>query len=131
MERYRRAVDAFNRRDLDAWLEIADPEVELAPLNLELEGGAYRGHDGIRRFWKDYLAIFPDFSVELDEVRDLGTATVALVRLRGHGTGSDVPVEQPIWQVAEWRRNKCVRWRTCRSEAEALEAAAGAQEHAG
>jgi ketosteroid isomerase-like protein len=123
VELHQRAFDAFNRRDLDAFLALADRNVELTPLNLELEGGSYLGHEGLRSFWKDYLAVFPDFSVELDEVRDLGDVTVARVRLRGHGTGSDVPFEQPIWQVAEWRRRKCVWWHSFRSEADALEAA--------
>ena len=122
-ELHRQAFDAWNRRDLDTWLEIADPEIEFAPLNLELEGGAYRGHDGIRSFWTDYLEVFPDFTVEVDEVRGAGDMTIAHIRLRGHGTGSDVPVEEPIWQVAKWRRNKCIRWRTFRSETEARKAA--------
>jgi ketosteroid isomerase-like protein len=123
VELHYRAFDAWNRRDLDTWLELADEEVELAPLDRELEGGSYRGHDGIRSFWETYLSIFPDFSVEVDEVRDVGDVTVARIRLRGHGTGSDVPVEQPVWQVVEWRSRKCVSWRSFRSEAEAIEAA--------
>jgi hypothetical protein len=32
-------------------------------------------------------------------------------------------MEQTLWQVAEWRQKRCVRWRTFASEAEALEAA--------
>jgi ketosteroid isomerase-like protein len=123
IELHQRAFDAFNRRDLDAFLALADRSIELTPLNLELEGGFYRGHDGVRSFWNDYLTVFPDFSVELDEVRDLGDVTVARVRLRGHGTGSEVPFEQPIWQVAKWRRKNCVWWHSFRSEDDALEAA--------
>ena len=123
VELHRRAFDAFNRRDLAVWLELADPEVELIPLNLELEGGSYHGHDGVRSFWRDYLTVFPDFTVELDELRDAGPVTIAVARLRGHGTGSEVPFERPIWQVVEWRDGKCVRWRSFRSEAAALEAA--------
>jgi hypothetical protein len=46
--------------------------------------------------------------------------TVARVRLRGHGTGSDVPFEQPIWQVARWRERRCLWWHSYRSEADAL-----------
>ncbi len=123
VELQQRAFDAFNRRDLDAFLELADRNVEFTPLNLELEGGSYRGHDGVRSFWKDYLTVFPDFSVALEEVQDLGDVTVARVRLRGRGTGSDVPFEQPIWQVAEWRRKKCVWWHSFRGEHDALKAA--------
>ena len=49
------ANDAFNRRDLDAVLALADSEVEFFPRILELEGGGpYRGHDGIRRWWESW-----------------------------------------------------------------------------
>ena len=123
VELHQRAFDAFNGRDLDAFLALADRNIELTPLNLELEGGSYRGHAGVRSFWDDYLTVFPDFRVELDEVRDLGDVTVARVRLRGHGTGSEVPFAQPIWQVAKWRRKKCVWWHSFRRENDALEAA--------
>jgi ketosteroid isomerase-like protein len=119
-----RAQAAFNRRDIDAALALYDPDVEFIPRTLELEGGdPYRGHDGVRSWLENLFGVFPDFSTEIDEVRDLGDVTVARVRLRGQGTESDVPMEQASWLVTEWRHKKCVRWRTFRSEAEALEAA--------
>lgn len=119
-----RASDAFNRRDIDAFLALSDPEVEFSPPNMGLEGGgAFRGHDGVRSWWANLLGVSPDFSAEFDEVRDLGDVTVARIRIHGHGVRSGAPMEQTSWQFAEWRHNKCVRWRTFRSEAEALEAA--------
>jgi ketosteroid isomerase-like protein len=118
-----RANDAFNRRDLDALLALADPDIEFAPRILDLEKRPYRGHDGIRSWWEDILEVAPDFSVEVDEVRDREDVTVALVRLRGHGIASGASMEQTAWQFAEWRERKCVRWRTFPSEAEALQAA--------
>jgi ketosteroid isomerase-like protein len=124
VELYQRAVDAWNSRDLDAWLVLTDPEVEISPLNVDLEGGRpYRGHEGIRRFWDDYLAVFPDFDVVCDEIRDYGDVTIAHARLRAHAPESEASFEQPIWQVVAWRNRKCVWWRSFRSEAEALEAA--------
>ena len=123
IELHRASIDAWNRRDLEAFLALADPEVEIAPLNVEMERVPYRGRDGVRRFWDDYLTVFPDFRVEVIEIRDLGAITVASVRLRGHGTGSDASFVQPTWQVAAWRDEKCVWWRSFRSEREAVEAA--------
>jgi ketosteroid isomerase-like protein len=124
VELHRRGYDAWNRRDLDAWLAVADPEIEFVPLNVEMEGGRpYRGLDAARRFWDEFLAVFPDLRVEVDELRDLGEVTVARVRLTGRGAGSDVPVERPVWHIFWWRNKKCVRWQAHASEAEALEAA--------
>ena len=123
IELHRASIEAWNRRDLEAFLALADPEVEIAPLNVEMERVPYRGRDGVRRFWDDYLTVFPDFRVEVIEIRDLGAITVASVRLRGHGTGIDASFVQPTWQVAAWRDEKCVWWRSFRSEREAVEAA--------
>ena len=77
VERLYRAYDAFNRRDLDAYLALIDPEVELTPRIMELEGGSYyRGHDGVREWWRTLFAVFPDFSTEILEVRDLGDSLI-------------------------------------------------------
>ena len=118
------ATDAFNRRDLDALLALADPDIEVFPLIARLEGGGpYRGHDGVRRWFESWLAVAPDFSTEVEEVRDLGDVTVARFRVRGHGIGSGATIEQTVWQFAEWRQKKCVRFLHFANEADALEAA--------
>ena len=46
------------------------------------------------------LGIFPDFSTELDEVRDLGDVTVTRHQLHGRGIGSDSPMDQTNREVA-------------------------------
>jgi ketosteroid isomerase-like protein len=120
-----RAHDAFNRRDFGAFVALADPDVEITPLTVGLEGvTSYHGHTGLRSWWKDLLTVFPDFQTQVDEVRALGAMTVARARLRGHGIESDAFFERPIWQVVEWRDEKAVWWRAFPSEAKAMEAAA-------
>ena len=119
-----RGVDALNRRDLDAFIALTDPDVEFTSRFVELEGGGpYRGHDGIRTWWENVFGIWSDVGAEIGEVRDLGDVTVTRVRFRGHGMESDAPWEQTQWQVAEWREGKLTRGRTFLSEAEALDAA--------
>ena len=124
VERIRRGFDAFNRRDLDAFLALTDPEVELSTRFREMEGDSYyRGHAGVRELWRDLLAIFPDFSMEVLELRDLGDSGIVALRVRGHGLDSGVPFEETMWATGEWRDGKMTRWRNFGSEAEALEAA--------
>ena len=124
VERIRRGFDAFNRRDLEAFLALTDPEVELSTRFREMEGDSYyRGHDGVREWWRDLLAIFPDFSMEVLELRDLGDSGIVALRVRGHGLDSGVPFEETMWATGEWRDGKMTRWRNFGSEAEALEAA--------
>jgi ketosteroid isomerase-like protein len=89
-----------------------------------MEGGTeYRGHDGLREWWEDLLAVFPDLSVEVLEVRDPGDPMIVAVRVRGHGLDSDVPFEETLWVVSEWRDGKVIWSQNFGSEAEALEAA--------
>jgi ketosteroid isomerase-like protein len=119
-----RAHDAFNRRDLDTFVALTDPEVEIVPLNVELPGiTSYSGHDGVRICWQDVLEASPVLSTEIEEVRDLGDVTVARLRVRGHGMEMDTTLEQTSWQVVKWHHEKAVWWRTYATEAEALEAA--------
>jgi len=69
-------IDDFNRRDLDAYLALIDPDVEFTPYEVSVQGGdPYRGHDGVRNWWRDSFAVLPDLRAEVYEVRDLGAIT--------------------------------------------------------
>jgi ketosteroid isomerase-like protein len=122
VELVRRALEAFNRRDLDAMLALADEDVVVESRLAAMEGG-YRGHEGVRRWRQDTFDVLPDYEVEVDEVRDLGDVTLARLRARGHGAGSAAPLEEVIWHVARWRDGRNTWWRNCITEEEALEAA--------
>ena len=121
VELHRRVLDAFNRRDLDGVLALMDGNVEANSQLVAIEGG-YHGHDGIRRWWANLLDTLPDWTLEVVEVRDLGDSTLAVLRTTGHGAGSHIPIEQRAWNPATWREEKCVRWSSHETEAEALEA---------
>ena len=121
VELVHQVFDAFNQRDLDAALALMDDDVEGFPRIAAIEG-AYHGHEGMRRWRRNLLDAFPDFTVEVGEVRELGDLTVAAVRLRGQGAGSDTPTEQAVWNVTRWRRGKSIWWRNFTTQEEALEA---------
>jgi ketosteroid isomerase-like protein/rhodanese-related sulfurtransferase len=124
VQRTRTAYEALDRRDLDAFLEMIDPDVEFTSRALPSESDPnYRGHDGIRRWWRHLLAVFPDFSIEILEVRDLGERTIFRAEVRARDAGTDPPLGQEIWQANEWRNGQLVWWHTFDTEAEALEVA--------
>jgi ketosteroid isomerase-like protein len=116
-----RAIDALNRRDLEALLELMDENVEAVSRIVAMEGGLH-GHDGVRRWWKSWFDAFPDYRMEVVEMRDSGDVVVAALRAVGHGAGSDLPVDDNIFQATRWRDRKCVWWQVFRTKAEALEA---------
>jgi ketosteroid isomerase-like protein len=121
VEAFRQAVGAVRRGDLDAYLALLDPDVEFAPLGAIRP--SYRGHDGVRRWWEDLFGVAPDFSLDVDEERDLGDMLLVALRVHGHGRSSGVPVEQRVWQLVKFRDGKLVWWRSYETERQALEAA--------
>ena len=117
-----RLIDAFNRRDLDAFLALVDREVEYRVLMVEVEG-TFHGHDDMRKMWEEILAVAPDLAMEIEETRDQGNFVIGAIRYRFHGRGSGVPLEGTFWAVGEYRDQKLIADRHYGSEAEAIEAA--------
>lgn len=118
-----RAIEAFNARDLEAFVALADEDVEIHSRIVAMEGG-YRGRARVRRWWQDLLEFIPDYRLELQgEIREIGDMTLAKLRARGHGATSDAPLDETIWHVGRWREEKICWWQIFTSEAEALEAA--------
>jgi ketosteroid isomerase-like protein len=114
--------EAFKRRDFDAFLTYMDPDIEFSSLILEVEG-VYRGHDGLRSWWEDILAVFPDWQPEVEDAREVGERVLLRVRAEGAGTGSGIDIDRVIWQVAEVRDGRIRSWKFFRTEQEAIDAA--------
>ena len=126
VETFKRAIEAYNRRDIDAFLEGIDPEIELQgalQALLESETTVYRGHDGVRRWVRDIDEALADIRLELPEIRDLGDRLVALGRLRARGTASGADTESPFGCVVEWEDGKATRVLSFLDPKEAREAA--------
>ncbi|GAC1485627.1 MAG: hypothetical protein NVS1B9_03860 [Solirubrobacteraceae bacterium] len=122
VERYHRILDAWNQGDLEVVLELVSDHVEVVTALTGVEGD-YHGHVGVRRWWQDFHDVFPDWHAEAVTVRALGDATVACLRLTGHGGASGTPVDQTMWHVATWRDGKAIRLSRHDDEPEALAAA--------
>lgn len=49
----RNFIEAFNRRDAEGLVELADPEIEFHPTPLVHVHRGYHGHDGLRRWLEE------------------------------------------------------------------------------
>ncbi|MDQ2939693.1 MAG: nuclear transport factor 2 family protein [Actinomycetota bacterium] len=130
VEGFKRAVEAGNRRDYEAVLEEFDPEVEWHPALLaSLEGRptVYRGHEGVREWFRDVEEVLGEVQTEFSEIRDLGDRIVAIGRIRTRGKASGAETEAPIAYVTEYKNGKATRIWTYLDPKEAL-AAAGLRE---
>ena len=123
------ATSAANRRDFDVLLTGFDPQIDF-----RVVGGAWgmvapdvvghhHGHAGYREVWRQVLEAFEDWTLEPEELIDLGHRLFGVTRMSGHGTVSGVPVSQRVFSVYTFRRGLVVKQEDFGNRGEALEAA--------
>ena len=114
------AYDAIARKDLDAFLALSHPEIEFRSLIAEADGGAYRGHEGVREWWERVIQSL-DVQPRPESIEGFRERGITCLRLAGSVGGVEVP--QTMWM--SWRVTDGLLswWATFRTEAEALEAA--------
>jgi ketosteroid isomerase-like protein len=96
VETFKRAIDAYNSRDIEAMVEEVDPEVEWRPA--WGEAAVYRGHEGVRKLFRELDDVLDELHLEYSETRDLGDRVAARYRGRSQerqgDSGSDLPQPQ-------------------------------------
>ena len=126
VEIVRALFDLFARRDHEAAFDYYDAEIEWDASRGDLDtAGVYHGHDGVRDYWRRWLASWEDVEATEVEFVDGGQTVVALIhqqRLRGRGSG--IEVDAPPYALGFTLRNgKVARWVLYPTQTEALEAA--------
>jgi ketosteroid isomerase-like protein len=121
----RRSNEAFNDGDLDRALELWDPQVVYyerpgTPLDT---AEVLRGVDQVRASLSSYLAEFPDFHSEIDELVDAGDKLICVQRWTGSGRASGLSVDLQEVIVFTFENGKIIEGRVCPDRASALEAA--------
>jgi ketosteroid isomerase-like protein len=117
VESFKHGVEAWNRDDFDAWIELFDPETEGFAL-MEV----FRGHAGARQAWDSFKGDVR-LTVRLDDVRDLGESVLALGELEGVGHATGLNVGGEVAQLVTYRDGKVISSRDFGSHAEGLAAA--------
>ena len=119
-----RAVDAFNRGDGDAVLEMLDPDVEIFASRSLANSGDFRGHEGYEEWVTQWLEAWETFRVEIDDDWVVsGDDLVVSAQQFGRGKGSGVEVQMPITYLFTVRVGKATRFHLYADRALALEAA--------
>jgi uncharacterized protein len=121
----RRAWEAFNRGDLDAFFADAAGDVEFEEDPAFPEAGVFRGREEIRTYLVGFQEAMADHRIEVEELRDLGDRVLALVHETARGTSSGADVDQHPAFLFELRDGLIVRVRAYLDRAEGL-AAVGA-----
>jgi len=120
----RKISDAINRRDTEAILLYADPEIEVQSAIIGgAEGNTYRGHEGVRRWMAESEVAFSELRGEAVEYRDLGDDVLTVARLHARGRESGVEIDSPLAWLTTFREGKIVLARGYLDVQDALEAA--------
>ena len=127
----RQLLDMFARRDHEAVFAFYAPDIEWdatsisGGVGVDDLRGVYRGHDGVRTYWRRWLQAWKDLEFEVADVVDAGDEIVALIRnQRQWGRSSGIATEIPPYGlVFTIRDGQVVRWRSFSSYESALEAA--------
>ena len=117
-----RALEAWNRGDLELALSFVDPEIEVEVALGSLSDGTYHGHAGLTKFLTEFWREFGTFRTEPHECVLVGDEVLLGVRHTGTGKGSGIAVDMWSWQVLTIHSGKVIRWRNFRTRENALEA---------
>jgi len=123
VELLRRGIDTWNRREIEAWLAFAAPDIEWMPAGpAAVERTIYRGYDEVRDGTTAALETWEVFELHESEVRDLGESTLWLGRVRMRGSTSGVELDQEFAIHGVVRDGKFTLIHTFLSWQEGLEA---------
>jgi ketosteroid isomerase-like protein len=101
----RRLFHAGNRRDFAAMLANAADDVEWRLIGgfADLMGAEFKGHDGVRRFFKDWNEYLPGGQAEIETVLEANDRVVVIVRTVAAGGRSGAPAAMRWGQVYTFR----------------------------
>jgi ketosteroid isomerase-like protein len=122
VDRMREAIEAMNRRDIQAVLRGMDPEVRFEHRLAALQGN-FVGLDGVRGWFADLVEHFNAWQIDCADIRDLGDRVLALGTIKATGTESGVETELPFTVVARYADGRLTRFTDFGDKDQALEAA--------
>jgi ketosteroid isomerase-like protein len=115
---------AFAERDVERVLELSDPEIELTAVTNDFAERTepYRGHEGIREYFRDVARVWDELRLTPREYREVGDSVLVLGRVNARSAARIVDGSTGwLWRV---RDGRVVYGRVYASAADAERAAA-------
>jgi ketosteroid isomerase-like protein len=119
----RRGLDAFARREIAAWLDCFDPDVQVLEDPAIPDAGSYRGHDGLMRWLHVMERNWDDFQVREKRMVESGCDVIALLTVHGRGRESGIEIDGQFGSVFTVEGGRVVKWQIFASWLDALSAA--------
>lgn len=117
----RRAVAAWNGGDVEGLAALFEARAELVPFRSQLEGVAYVGPPGVRRFARDTAEEWEVLRIGDPEFRDLADERVLVLgRMEGRGRASGTDLSVPAAWIMRFRDARIVGLRSYSKPEDAL-----------
>jgi ketosteroid isomerase-like protein len=94
LELVRRNNDAYNARDLDAYLDTVAESVRFESRFSAMDRVIYRGHDDLRRYFAELDEVWSRYEMRLERMVGVGDRVAALFHLLAVGRESDLALEE-------------------------------------
>jgi ketosteroid isomerase-like protein len=86
--------EAWNRDDVDAYLETLHPDVKLHTSGAWPDfDSVYSGHEGIAEFWRRMREAWEMFDIDVEQIDEEGDCFTTAIRFRGKGADSGIEVK--------------------------------------
>jgi ketosteroid isomerase-like protein len=122
VEIVRRNNDAYNRRDLDAYLDTLAETVTFRSRFSAMDRRVYRGRDDLRRYFAELDEVWSRYEMNLERLVAVGTRVAGLFHLHAVGRESGLQLEEHPGVVFRLEAGKVVQIDAYPTQAEALEA---------
>jgi ketosteroid isomerase-like protein len=104
LEVVKAVFEAFAERDVEAALAHAHSDIELRPVTGDIAGRAepYRGHDGIREYFRDVATLWDELRIVPGEFRQDGDTILVTGRVSARSPARIVAGSTGwIWRVVD------------------------------
>jgi ketosteroid isomerase-like protein len=120
IEIVRAAIEAFNRRDGEAFGALLASDAEIVPVRAALDGTVFRGPDAAAQYCAAVDDTWDELRWEVEDVRDGGAWVLALGRIRGSGRDSGAAIDARAAWIARFEEDLILNFQTYADRTEAL-----------
>ena len=120
----RAAFEAFQRDGVEGIMPFLDEQIEWRNPEDSPIAGVWRGHDGVRDWFKQASEAFGDMTFTPEEFREVSEDRIlVLLRFGLTGTESGIQMEVPFAHVIDMKAGRATALRMYSDQLKALEAA--------
>jgi ketosteroid isomerase-like protein len=127
-ERLLAGYDAWNRDDLEAYLELLHPDVRIETSGLFPDlAPEYAGRERAVKFWHQMHEPWEFFRVDVEHIEDQDDWAIASIRFRARGMDSGVEVDMRFGMAMRVEDDLAIEFLNRRTFDEARKAVSSAQ----